>query len=101
MKEFNVNAASLIISFVDDEGEEIEWEIDSLPIPNPFADTACDSENSEEYISEDEKYRANIYVNNNEGNIELFNNETEEEIDDFEVKEIFDTKDLEYGEEDE
>lgn len=89
MKEFNVNATSLIVRFDNEEGEEIEWKIDSLPIPNPFADTTSDSENSDEYIHEDEKYRAVVYVNNNEGNIELFNNETDDEIEDFEVEEFY------------
>lgn len=89
MKEFNLNATSLIVRFDNEEGEEIEWEIDSLPTPNPFADTASDSENSDEYIHEDEKYRAVVYVNNNEGNIELFNNETDDEIEDFEVEEFY------------
>lgn len=89
MKQFDSNAESLIVRFTDKKGEEIEWEIDELPCADFEAETIEDSENSEEYIHEDEVYRANIYVNQVEGNIEIFDTVSDEEITDFEVEEIF------------
>lgn len=88
MKQFNLNATRLIISLGISEDEK--WEIDEIPSANFESETIRDSENSTEVIDETEKYRAVLYVNMVEGNIELFNNETDEEITDFEIEEIFD-----------
>lgn len=89
MTQFDQNADGLIIRFTDEEGEEIVWEIDALPLANPIAETYEDSVNSEEYFYDDDKYKAIVYVSLTDGNIELFNNETYEEITDFEVEKTY------------
>lgn len=86
MKQFNPNATRLIISF--DNNEDEEWEIDEIPSANFEAESIRDSENSIEVFNDTEKYRAILYVNSTEGNIEVFDNETDEEITDFEVEDI-------------
>ena len=86
MEQFNPNATRLIISF--DNGEDEDWEIDEIPGANLESETIRDSENSTEVINETEKYRAVLYVNISEGNIEIFDNETDEEITEFQVEEI-------------
>ena len=90
MKEFNIAATRLLISFVDENKEDVLMEINNIPRGNFNSDTIRDSENSDEVLSEDERFKAVIYANMVEGNIELFNNETDEEITDFEVEEIID-----------
>lgn len=82
MKNFNQNATKLIISLNNGE----KWEIESA---NINAETIRDSENSTEVISDDEKYKAVLYVNQAEGNIEIYDNDSDEEITDFDVREIF------------
>ena len=94
MKQFNPNATKLIARFVDKTiNEEIEWEIDEIPSANIEAETIKDSENSTEIISDDESFRAVLYTNMYEGNIEVFNNETDEEITDFDIQELIDSDD--------
>ena len=93
MKQFNPNATRLIIRFTN--GEDDDWEIDEIPCANYEAETIRDSENSTEVINETEKYRAVLYVDTAEGNIEIFDNETDEEIIEFEVEEIVDEEVIE------
>ena len=88
MKTFNPTAQKLVVYFENDD--EYIWEIDEIPCANIYAESIRDSENSTEVISEDENYRAVLYVNTTEGNIEIFNNETDEEITEFTIKEIVD-----------
>lgn len=85
MKNFNQNATKLIISLNNGE----KWEIDEIPSANINAETIRDSENSTEVISDDEKYKAVLYVNQAEGNIEIYDNDSDEEITDFDVREVF------------
>lgn len=85
MKNFNHNATKLIISLSNGE----KWEIDEIPCSNLESETIRDSENSTEVISDDEKYKAVLYVNQAEGNIEIYDNNSDEEITDFDVSEIF------------
>lgn len=101
MKNFSLHATSLIVRYIDKDDEKVEWEIDELPFANFEAETIGDSENNDEYISDDENYKAVIYVNTTEGNIQLFNNITDEEIYDFEIEEVFDSEDEEFGDENE
>lgn len=93
MEQFNPNATRLIISF--DNGEDEDWEIDEIPGANLESETIRDSENSTEVINETEKYRAVLYVNISEGNIEIFDNETDEEITEFQVEEIIEEEKIE------
>lgn len=85
MKNFNQNATKLIISLNNGE----KWEIDEIPSANINAETIRDSGNSTEVISDDEKYKAVLCVNLAEGNIEIYDNDSDEEITDFDVREIF------------
>lgn len=94
MKQFNPNTTKLIVSFVSEkENEEVEWEITDIPSANFESDTIRDSENSTEVeftpFENGDIYKAVLYVNNAEGNMQLFNDSKDEEITDFEIKEIF------------
>lgn len=95
MKEFDSNATKLVVSFVDQSvNEEVVWEIDEIPEANLLMDDASDSENSTEVeftpFEDGDTYRAILYVNMYEGNIEIFNDDTDEEIKDFKIEEFFD-----------
>lgn len=99
MKEFSVNAKKLIVSFVDKKtGERVEWEIDEIPWPNPYSETIGNSwcSNEEEYTPFDDgdTYRVVINVNQEKGEIELFNDTEDKEITDFEIK-VFDDEEVE------
>lgn len=91
MKQFNVNATTLHISFIcRDCGELIELEVSEIPQPNYAADSVADSENSDEITmqyDDDHSYRVVLYVNMVEGNVEVFDDETNEEITDIKVVE--------------
>ena len=94
MKTFNPNATKLIVSFVEKcNNEEIEWTIEEIPTANMEADNAPESENSNEVSftphEDADTYRVVLYVNMNEGNISLYNDDKEEEIETFSIKEIF------------
>ena len=91
MKQYDLNATKLNVIFND--GSNNCWEINEIPTGNLLAEHIGDSENSIEVISDDEKYRAILYANIAEGQIEIYNNETDEEITDFEVKSIVETPD--------
>lgn len=94
MKIFNPNATKLIVSFAEKcDNEEIEWTIEEIPTANMEADNAPESENSNEVSftphEDADTYRVVLYVNMNEGNISLYNDDKEEEIETFSIKEIF------------
>lgn len=98
MTTFNLNATKLKITFISEkENEKVIWEIDEIPTPNYLAnylaESVRDSENSEEFeftpFEDSDTYRAVIYVNNAEANIELFNDTEDEEITEFSVEEFF------------
>ena len=97
MKQFNPNATKIVISFVGENSNElVEWEINEIPVADFIQDSIRDSENSTEIEfspNDKETYRAVLYVNSAEGNIELFNDETDEEITDFEIYEHFNEED--------
>ena len=90
IKKYDINATRLIISFTIDN-ELVEHEVSDLPCPNYMKDTATDSENSTEDFVEydDQTYRIELYANIYEGNVAIFNDSTEEEIEDFTIKEVF------------
>ena len=92
MKQFNINAIGLTIKFsCQSNGEYVAFEIDSIPSPNYFADSIRDSENSseEEFVpfEDGDTYVVRIYVNTAEGNVELINLSTDENIDDYIIEE--------------
>lgn len=92
MKTYNVNATSLIIRFTDEEENVVEHEVIELPCPNYMGDTAENSENStEEYVEDDNiRYKIELYANIYEGNVAIYNDDTNEEIEDFEIEELYD-----------
>lgn len=95
MKQFNPLATRLIICFVDNKlNEYVEWEITDIPSANMLSETIGDSWNSneEEYtpFEDGDTYRIVINVNQEKGEIVLFNDTENKEIEDFEIKEIFD-----------
>lgn len=97
MKQFNPYVTKIRLSFVSEKsGEPIEWEIDEIPLADYSQDSVRNSENSTEIEfspNDEEIYRVVLYVNSAEGNIELFNDETDEEITDFEIHEYFNEED--------
>lgn len=97
MKQFSPFATKIVISFVCEYSNElVEWEINEIPVADFTQDFIRDSENSTEIEfspSDEETYRAVLYVNSAEGNIELFNDKTGEEITDFEIHEYFNEED--------
>lgn len=102
METFNVNATSLTVEMTCVEcGESFTATLDEMPMANFAADNASDSENSEENSFEctecGHSYRAVLYKNMDEGNVEIFDEDTDEEIKDFEISEEgFDEEDDEY-----
>lgn len=95
MKQFDVNAVGLRIRFVSRENEEIEeLEVTEMPFPNFLSDSIRDSENSieEEFESDSDghSYRVVVYKSAAEGNVEVFDLTSDEEVADFEVEEYYD-----------
>jgi len=95
MTLFNPLVAKLIVSFVDEkQNEKVEWEIKEIPTANYMSETIGDSWNSneEEYtpLEDGDTYRVVINVNQERGEIELFNDTEDKEITDFEIQEFFD-----------
>lgn len=93
MKQFNPNATKLIISFVEQSKKEnIKWEINEIPIANMQEDNVSKSENSNEVLfipyEGANSYRAVLYVNMYEGNIELYNDDEDREITEFDIEEL-------------
>ncbi len=97
MKQFDVNADRLIIRFDSlVNHEEIEHEFIDMPIPDYCAETIRNSENSEEEVFDPEvdghTYKIVVYKNTVEGNVEVFDETENTEIDDFEIEELFDNE---------
>lgn len=93
MKQFNVNATGLIIRFACSADQEFEeFEITEMPEPNFLSETIRDSENSieEEFESDSDShtYKVVVYKNLAEGNVEVFDTSSDEEITEFEIEEI-------------
>ena len=93
MKNFDINAISLTIRFTcEDMDETVELGTSVMPVPNYMAETIHDSENSDEEVIEyddNHRYRVVLYANTAEGNVEVFNEDTGEEIENFEVESHF------------
>lgn len=95
MTTFEALADSIKVSFVCPQcGKTVEYEIEDLPIPDYGAETAADSES---YDSEDfqcqncgHEFRADKFVSFYEGNVEIDDLQTGEEIDEVKVEEHFD-----------
>ena len=93
MKQYNENAESITIRFNSAvNGEEIELEVKEMPMADYLSETINGSENSieEEFESEidDHTYRVVVYKNTVEGNVEVFDDTDDSEIDDFEIEEL-------------
>ena len=95
MKCFNNNAIKLVVSFVEEKTKEnVEWEITEIPSVNYEADTVRNSYNFNEELytpyEDGDTYKVVISVNQEKGEIELFNDSKNEEIFDFEIRELID-----------
>jgi len=94
MKNFNVNATGLIIRFACSANQDLEeLQISELPEPNFFLDTIRDSENSTEEVFESDteghSYKVVVYKNIAEGNVEVFDLTSDEEVTEFEIEECY------------
>jgi hypothetical protein len=98
MKEFSQHATRLVISFVSKkENERVEWEITEIPCANYESETIRGSENYNEVeftpFDDGDTYLVVLSVNQEKGDLSLYNENTDEEINDFEIKEFFDEDD--------
>ena len=93
MKNFSSLASAIDVKFKCVEcGSVINETIEGLPIANIMADNTTNSENSDEEIiicpNCDKEYTCSIYVNPNEGNIEV-STEEGDAIEDIIIESIF------------
>ena len=97
MKTYNITAVSLKIWFTNEDGNLVEGEVTDLPQPNLQAKNAEKSRNSDEKTidyDEEHSYKVVLEVNMYEGNVQIFNDETDEEIENFDIEEIGNEGDL-------
>lgn len=91
MTSFQILVNSIIVRFTCPQcGEKVKQELYNIPIPNGGADTASDSENSddEDLLCDNcgHEFRAEIYANMYEGNVEIIDAESNDVIENVEVE---------------
>ena len=94
MKQFDLNAIGLTITFIDSiKGEEISLDIDKIPAPNYEAESIRDSENynEEEFepLEGGDVFLVSLYVNTAEANVKLLNASKNIEISEFKITEHY------------
>ena len=91
MEQFDINAEQITITFMCHCGEPLTITINGLPSANMYAENVSDSQNSEEHSIVCPQcgrcYTITVYVDMNEGNVEVKDDDDDDV--DFDVEEGF------------